>query len=115
VTTTAANIKTETEEVANEFKATRLTFQGQRYDRESRYNQVIAGLYELRTHQVDMISDKHRTRSRMFFFGVLAAQAGVTISTFTLAARQKRGILWALAVVAGSVALVIATYVYVSI
>ncbi len=50
-------------------------------------------------------------RSQRFFFGMLAAQAAVIVSTFSLAA-QKRSILWTLAAVAGLAAIAFAVYVY---
>jgi len=91
--------------------AARLTFAGQRYDTESRQNQVIAQLYELQVRQSNLSAERHHNRSQRFFYGMLAAQLGVIISTFSMAARQKN-ILWALAATAGSAAVGFACYVY---
>jgi uncharacterized membrane protein len=49
--------------------------------------------------------------SPAIFFGMLAAQAEVIISTFEVAAR-KRNLLWSLAAGAGVLAVVFAIYVY---
>ena len=46
-----------------------------------------------------------------FFFGMLAAQLGVIVSTFALAARQ-RNLLWGIAAGAGILAIAFAVYVY---
>ena len=49
-------------------------------------------------------SDKHLFRSKMFLFAMLAAQAGVTISTLALAVRHK-SVFWALAALTGLIAI----------
>ncbi len=46
-----------------------------------------------------------------FFFGMLAAQAAVIVSTFAIAA-QKRSFLWFVAAAAGLAAVIFAIYVY---
>jgi hypothetical protein len=57
------------------------------------------------------VSDRHRTRSKHFFYGMLGAQAGVTIATFALAVRRK-SVLWSLAAVIGMLALGMGGYAY---
>jgi hypothetical protein len=108
---TGAELKASAGGLANDFKAALLDFNARRYERESRYNEVIAGLYELDVRKASIDSDRHRDRSKHFFNAMLAAQAGVTIATFSLAVRF-RSALWALATVAGVTALAIGGYVY---
>ena len=74
-------------------------------------NQAVASLIELQVRKSNMIAERHHQRSQRFFFGMLAAQAGVIISTFAVAAR-KRNLLWSLAAGAGVVAVIFAIYVY---
>jgi Domain of unknown function (DUF4337) len=89
-----------------------LKYEANRYNAEARYNQVVAQLYEIQVRKDGFTSDRHRARSREFFYGMLAAQAGVTIATFALAVR-RRSVLWGLAASAGLAAITFATYVYV--
>jgi len=91
--------------------AARLRFTAQRYDTESRLNQAIAYLYELQVRKSNFTAERHERRSQRFFFGMLAAQAGVIIATFAIAAR-KRNLLWSLAAAAGLAAVGFALYVY---
>jgi uncharacterized protein DUF4337 len=86
-------------------------FNSVRYRREARYNQETAGLYEVQVRKSSWASDRARQRSAYFFFGMLAAQAGVTIATIALAVRLK-SVLWGLASVAGLAAICIAVFVY---
>jgi hypothetical protein len=111
VARTDADLRRTADALANDFKAAQLDFNARRYERESRYNEVIAGLYELDVRKASLESDRHRDRSKHFFNAMLAAQAGVTIATFSLAVRY-RSALWALATVAGVTALAIGAYVY---
>ena len=97
--------------VSNRFKAARCDYDVRRYEREARFNQEIAGLYELQVRKSSLTSDQHRERSVYFLYGMLAAQAGVTIATFGLAVRQK-SILWALATAAGVTAITISFFAY---
>jgi len=92
-------------------RTARLDYDSRRYRREAAYNQRIAGLYEIEVHQSSFRSDRHRSRSKLFFYGMLCAQAGVAIASLSLAARQ-RNVLWALAGLAGTTALVLSLYVY---
>jgi hypothetical protein len=90
--------------VSNRFKAARCDFDVRRYDREARFNQEIAVLYELQVRKASLTSDGHRDRSMTYFYAMLMAQAGVTIATFSLALRRK-SVLWALATAAGATAI----------
>ena len=108
---TADDAKASVEELTNDFKAAQIGFDARRYEREAQYNRFIAELYEVQVRKSSLASDQHRRRSNMFFFGMLAAQAGVTIATFSLSLRQK-SVFWALASVAGLAAILIGGYVY---
>jgi Domain of unknown function (DUF4337) len=88
-----------------------LKFNSNRYQRDAYYNQVLANLLELQVRRQGFTSDRHRIRSREFFYGMLAAQAGVTIATFSLAV-QRKNLLWGLAASAGLAAVTFAAYVY---
>lgn len=91
--------------------AARLGFAGRRYDAEARLNQSIANLYELQVRRSNLSAERHHLRSTRFFFGMLAAQAAVIISTLAMAA-QQRNLLWTVAAVAGLLAIGFAIYVY---
>jgi hypothetical protein len=93
------------------FSAGRLRYSAARYDAEARLNQAVAAFYELQVRQSNVTAERHHKRSQRFFFGMLAAQAAVIISTFSLAAR-KRSLLWMLAASAGLAAVAFAIYVY---
>jgi hypothetical protein len=94
-----------------DFMAARLRYNARRYDHEAHYNQTSAWLHEIQVNKSSLLSERHRYRSSLFFFGMLAAQAGVTIATITLALR-RRSILWTLATLAGLTAVVLGGYVY---
>ena len=96
---------------ARDLTATRMRYNAARYDAEARLNQFIANLYELQVRKINVSAERHHKRSGKFFFGMLAAQAAVIVSTFAIAA-QKRSFLWSLAAVAGLAAVVFAIYVY---
>jgi hypothetical protein len=93
------------------FSAARLRYMAARYDVESRLNMAVAGIYELQVRQGNYSAEQHHARSGKFFFGMLAAQMAVIISTFAIAARQ-RNFLWSLAAAAGAAAVVFSVYVY---
>ncbi len=99
------------EELKNVYAGLEKTFTSRRYKLEADDNQQIAYLYEVQVRLESRRADRHRQRSMQFFYGLLAAQAGVAISSLSLAARQK-SVLWALAGVAGLTALVFSLYVY---
>ena len=94
-----------------DFTAARIRFAAARYDAEARLNQAIAGLLEMQVRKTNLSAERHHQRSGKFFFGMLAAQAAVIVSTFSLAA-QKRNFLWSVAALAGVIAVAFAIYVY---
>jgi hypothetical protein len=93
------------------FLAARLRFGAVRYDNEARLNQVVGNLYELQVRKSNASAEHHHQRSARFFYGMLAAQMGVIISTFAIAARQKN-LLWSLAAAAGLAAVSFSAYVF---
>ena len=97
--------------LARDFTAARLRYAALRYEVEARLNQSIANLYELQVRKSNISAERHHNRSQRFFFGMLAAQLGVIVSTLAMAARQ-RNLLWALAAAAGLLAIAFALYVY---
>ena len=96
---------------ARDLTAARMRYSAARYDAEARLNQSIANLYELQVRKANVSAERHHKRSGKFFFGMLAAQAAVIVSTFAIAA-QKRSFLWMLAAAAGLAAVIFAIYVY---
>ena len=93
------------------FAAARLRYTAARYDAEARLNMAVGGIYELQVRQNNYSAEKHHTRSGKFFFGMLASQMAVIISTFAIAARQ-RNFLWSLAAAAGAAAVAFSVYVF---
>jgi hypothetical protein len=96
---------------AADFEAARLRYNARRYNYEARTNQVGAWLHEIQVEKSSVASERHRRRSELFFFGMLAAQAGVTVATLALALR-RRSVLWSLAAAAGLASVTFAGYVY---
>lgn len=96
---------------ARDLTAAKMRYNAMRYEAEARLNQTIAGFYELQVRKANISAERHHKRSGKFFFGMLAAQAAVIVSTFAIAA-QKRSFLWSIAAVAGLAAIVFAIYVY---
>jgi hypothetical protein len=97
--------------VRRDFTVARLRYTALRYEVEARLNQSIANLYELQVRKSNISAERHHARSQRFFFGMLAAQFGVIIATFAMAARKKN-LLWSLAAGAGLLAIAFAIYVY---
>ena len=97
--------------LTRDFMAARLRYAALRYEVEARLNQAIASFYELQVRKSNISAERHHNRSQRFFFGMLAAQLGVIVSTLAMAARQ-RNLLWALAAAAGLLAIAFAIYVY---
>jgi hypothetical protein len=93
------------------FSAARLRYTAARYDAEARLNQAVASVYELQVRQNNYTAEEHHRRSGKFFYGMLASQMAVIISTFALAARQ-RNFLWSIAAAAGMAAVSFSLYVY---
>jgi len=106
-----ANVTDSAHPLPRDFIAARLGYAAQRYDAESRQNQVIAQLLELQVRQSNTSAERHHARSGFFFYGMLAAQLAVIISTLSMAV-QKRNALWAIAAAAGVFAFAFAVYVY---
>jgi Domain of unknown function (DUF4337) len=97
--------------LTRDFTAARLRYAAVRYEVEARLNQSIANLYELQVGKSNLSAERHHNRSQRFFFGMLAAQLGVIVSTLAMAAKQ-RNLLWSIAAAAGLVAIAFAVYVY---
>jgi hypothetical protein len=96
---------------ARNLTAAKMRFASARYDVEATLNQNLGYLLELQVRKANISAERHHRRSQRFFFGMLAAQAGVIVSTFAMAARQ-RNLLWTLAAAAGITAVAFAIYVY---
>jgi hypothetical protein len=97
--------------LVRDFTAARLRYAALRYEIEARLNQTIANLYEVQVRKSNISAEHHHRRSQRFFFGMLAAQTGVIISTLAMAAKN-RNLLWSIAAAAGLVAVVFAVYVF---
>jgi hypothetical protein len=97
--------------VFRSFSAARLRYTATRYDAEAKLNSVIGGVLELQVRKGNISAEHHHKRSAKFFYGMLAAQMAVIISTFSIAARQK-SFLWSIAAAAGMAAVSFAAYVY---
>ena len=93
------------------FKAVALDFEGRRYRQEAVYNRKAAELYEVRVRRSAVESDRHRERSKKFFYAMLIAQMGVTVSSLALA-RAQRSLFWLFAAAAGATAVGFSGYVY---
>lgn len=98
--------------VRRNFAVARLRYNERRYDAEARLNQSVATLYELQVRKANLSAARRHARSQKFFYGMLAAQMGVIVSTLAIAAR-KRNLLWTVAAIAGVVAVAFAAYVYI--
>ena len=94
-----------------DFTAARLRYAAARYEAEARLNQSIASVFELQVRKSNISAERHHARSQRFFYGMLAAQMAVIVSTFAIAARQ-RNLLWSVAAAAGILAIAVAIYVY---
>lgn len=97
--------------LARDFTAARLRYAALRYEIEARLNQTIANLYEVQVRKSNISAEHHHRRSQRFFYGMLAAQTGVIISTLAMAAKN-RNLLWSIAAVAGLLAVAFAVYVF---
>lgn len=86
-------------------------FTARRYDREARDNQSVGELYEVQVLRAGFDSERHRARSKNFFYAMLCAQAGVTIASLALA-KTRQSMFWLFASVAGFAALALGGYVY---
>lgn len=97
--------------LGRDFAVLRLRYSSLRYDTEAKLNQDVARLLDLQVRQSNLSAERHQRRSGRFFYGMLAAQAAVLVSTFAIAAR-RRNFLWSLAATAGLAAVTFAAYVY---
>lgn len=95
------------------FRAVAMDYEARRYRQEAAFNRRAAEAYEVRVRRSGVESDRHRERSKRFFYSMLLAQVGATVSALALA-RAQRSLLWLLAAVAGVVALGFTGYVYLS-
>ena len=93
------------------FKTAQLDFDARRYRQESVYNRKSAELLEVQVRESGYVSDRHRERSKQFFYSMLVAQAGVTIASLALA-KARNNALWVFAAIAGIAALTFSGYVY---
>ena len=84
-----------------------------RYLAEASLNQGVGVLYEARVKVSSAESDRHQRKSKQFFYAMLAAQVGATVSALALA-RKQQSLLWAVAGGTGLVAVVIGASVYLS-
>jgi hypothetical protein len=107
----AAALKTAADEVNTAVKSAGDRLSARRYERDARYNQEAAYLYEVQVYENSYHSDRHLNRSRNFFYGMLLAQVAVTTATLALAVRKKN-VLWGLASLAGIAAVAYSVYVY---
>lgn len=91
--------------------AMRQDFTARRYAQEARYNQQAAELYEVQVRRAGVDSERHRNRSKNFFYAMLCAQAGVTVASLALA-KSRKSFFWAVAGAAGVLAIAMGGYVY---
>jgi hypothetical protein len=92
-------------------RAAKQDFTARRYAKEAAYNQESAELLEVLARRNGAESDRHRHRSKNFFYAMLCAQAGVTIASFALA-RSRKSWFWGVAGMAGILAVIFGGYVY---
>jgi hypothetical protein len=97
---------------ATRLQAAGFELENRRYRAEATLNQGVGFLYEARVKVSTAVSDRHRERSKNFFYAMLAAQLGAVIASLGLA-RNQRSLLWLLAGLAGVVAVGFGAYVYV--
>lgn len=84
-----------------------------RYRLEATLNQGLGFRYEARVKHSSSLSEKHQRKSLNFFYAMLAAQIGATISSLALA-RKQQSVLWGVAGFTGLAALILGGYVYLS-
>ncbi|HTK76532.1 MAG TPA: DUF4337 family protein [Gemmataceae bacterium] len=91
--------------------AMRQDFTARRYAQEAKFNQQAAELYEVQVRRAGVDSERHRNRSKNFFYAMLCAQAGVTVASLALA-KSRKSFFWAVAGAAGLLAIAMGGYVY---
>ena len=94
-------------------RAAKQDFTARRYAKEADLQPGIGRTVRNLVRRTGAESDRHRTRSRNFFYAMLCAQAGVTVAAFALA-RSRKSWFWAVAGMAGVVAISFGAYVYVA-
>jgi hypothetical protein len=107
----ADEASTAAQEILSAVRAAKQDFTARRYTKEAEYNQESADLYELLARRTGVESDRHRIRSRNFFYAMLCAQAGVTVAAFALA-RSRASWFWGFAGIAGLIAISFGAYAY---
>jgi hypothetical protein len=110
LTRSARLVKSAVDTLQADFKTSWHVYHARRYKEEADYNRQAAEMYEIQVRRNSSFSERHRDRSKNFFYGMLAAQAGVTIATFSLAVKHK-SVLWGLASLAGIGAILFGVYV----
>jgi hypothetical protein len=90
-------------------QATGFELEERRYRAESRLNQGIGFLYEIRVKTSSAESDKHRRKSETLFIAMLVAQIGGVTSSLALA-RKHKSALWLFAGMVGLAALGVGAY-----
>jgi Domain of unknown function (DUF4337) len=109
----AAEAVTQFDKLDASFRAAAMDYEARRYRQEAAFNRRAAEAYEVRVRRSGIESDRHRERSKRFFYSMLLAQVGATVSALALA-RAQRSLLWLLAALAGVVAVSFTAYVYLS-
>jgi hypothetical protein len=107
LTTSAAGA--EKKDAATATVALGFDLEERRYRAESRLNQGIGFLYEVRTKVSGAASDKHRRKSTFLSYAMLVAQIGAVASSLALARKQKSS-LWLFAGVVGLVSVGVGGY-----
>ena len=62
------------------FRAAAMDYEARRYRAEAAFNRRAAEAYEVRVRRSGIESDRHRERSKLFFYSMLLAQVGATVS-----------------------------------
>jgi len=109
----AAEIVSTFDRLDASFRAAAMDYEARRYRQEAAFNRRAAEAYEVRVRRSGVESDRHRERSKRFFYSMLLAQVGVTVSSLALA-RAQRSLLWLFAAAVGVLSLVFTGYVYLS-
>jgi hypothetical protein len=94
-------------------RAAAMDYEARRYRQEAAFNRRAAEAYEVRVRRSGIESDRHRERSKQFFYSMLLAQVGVTVSSLALA-KAQRSWLWFFAALVAVVSLGFTGYVYLS-
>jgi hypothetical protein len=109
------SVKPDSEDVAKQAaaasaaQAVGFDLEERRYRAESRLNQGIGFLYEIRTKVSAAESDRYRRKSNFMSVAMLVAQIGAVASSLALA-RQKKSFLWLFAAMVGVIAIGVGGY-----